>query len=153
MSRRTSPAKEFLRKIRTEQKEYQALVDSLETIRLSLMPSGIRYDKDKIQVSPVDIMPEKIAQLCETEDAIVEHMRNLDERRARAMTVTRQIDDPACRMVIELYYLTVGNDGLLRKWEEVADAMGYTQDHVLRDIHPKALREFERIVKENERSQ
>lgn len=41
-------------------------------LRYTLMPSAIRYDMDKVQTSPIDALPDRMAQISELEDNLME---------------------------------------------------------------------------------
>lgn len=41
-------------------------------LRYTLMPSAIRYDMDKVQTSPIDALPDRMAQISELEDKLME---------------------------------------------------------------------------------
>ena len=135
-------AKEYLKQIREEQVEIRALINRREEIRLSLYPKAITYDGIKVQTSPTDILSERTAKICELDDAITEQIERLDKRKAQAMKTNAQLEDSRCRQLISLYYLSTRADGKPLKWSEVANVMGYSEKHVIREIHPRALREF-----------
>lgn len=137
-----SDAKKYLKQIRSEQIEIRALLEQREVTRLSLYPKAITYDGSKVQASSRDILSERMAKICALDDAIVLHVKQLDERKAQAMQITAKIEDPVCRTLIELYYLSIRSDGRLMRWADVADMMGYDEKHVIKRIHPRALREF-----------
>ena len=41
-------------------------------LRYTLMPSAIRYDREKVQTSPIDALPDRMAQISELEDNLME---------------------------------------------------------------------------------
>ena len=41
-------------------------------LRYTLMPSAIRYDREKVQTSPIDALPDRMAQISELEDKLME---------------------------------------------------------------------------------
>ena len=41
-------------------------------LRYTLMPSAIRHDMDKVQTSPIDALPDRMAQISELEDKLME---------------------------------------------------------------------------------
>jgi hypothetical protein len=135
-------AKEYLRQIREEQVEARALMQKREETRLSLYPKAITYTGDKVQTSPGDILSERMAKLCEMDNALEAQLKKLDRRRAEAARIAYKIDDSKCRQLITLYYLSTKTTGELLRWKDVADIMGYHEKHVVQYLHPKALREF-----------
>ena len=56
----------FLKRIRRERHELKVVQETAAELRAMLLPSAIRYDKDRVQTSPVDIMPERIAEIAES---------------------------------------------------------------------------------------
>lgn len=135
-------AKEYLKQIRTEQIEANILRDRQETLRMSLYPKAITYDGDKIQSSPSDVFSEKMVKICELEKEVERHIKKLDKRKADAMRTTEKIEDSVSRQLIALYYLSTQKGGALLRWADVAKLMNYSQDHVIKVLHPKALRDF-----------
>lgn len=67
--------KSKLWEIRNIDAEIENLIEKYEALRLSLLPSAIRYDKDKVQTSPQDTMSEIASQLVDIENQIIEKKR------------------------------------------------------------------------------
>ena len=59
---------DFLKSIRHKRIELAAIKSYEEDLRLSLLPSGIRYDLDKVQTSPTDRMLEMVAKLTDMQE-------------------------------------------------------------------------------------
>ena len=57
----------FLKCIRSKRFELADLKEQRDEIYYSLMPSGIRYDLDKVQTSPTDRMPAVAGDLAEVQ--------------------------------------------------------------------------------------
>ena len=148
MGSRNVNVKELLRKIRTEKVEIRILLGKRETFAFSLYPSAIRYDRDRVQTSPKDLMSEGFAKICKLDMEIVKHIRAIENRRAFVMKVVREIEQPDLRLVLTLYYLATKPDGSLFKWEEVADAVHHDEKYVLHKLHPAALQEFKKAAEE-----
>ena len=53
----------YLGRVRNLIRKEQKLRRHIEELRLSLLPSGIRYDKDKVQTSPLDQMLEALSEI------------------------------------------------------------------------------------------
>lgn len=140
-------AKRFLRKIREEQGEIRILEGKREEIRLSLLPPGIRYDRERVQASPMDALPERVARMCEIDEEIASHLRELNRRRARAMGMIRRIEKSTYRLVLETYYLALKEDGRAMRWEDVARVTGYSEQAV-KWTHGRALEKFGEVMDE-----
>ena len=145
MARKISPAKELLRKVREEQKEYSVLVTKREQLLLSFYPQAIRYDKDHVQTTPEDVLPDRIADLCKLDDIIVAHIAEMDSRRVRAMSLVNKLEKSNHRLILTLYYFSVTDEGGLLRWEDVADVAGYTVDAV-KWTHGQALQELNKVL-------
>ena len=131
-------AKEYFRQIRKEQNEIRVLQNNIHSKELSLLPSGIRYDKDKVQVSGTgDVIVEKAAVIAEYRKELDESTVRLLERKAEAERLLRTLKDADEREVMRYYYMRP-EDGYLLTWEQVAIRMNYYKRHVLR-IHGNAL--------------
>ena len=144
--------KQYLRAIRSEQKELRILKEKRESVYYSLLPSAIRYDRDNVQQSPSDVMPDKIIRIVELTGEIDSHIKILERNKVQALRLIRQIDDSLCRQVIFLYYLTLKEDGKLMSWLDVAELMGYSEDWV-KHTHGKALKELNTVVGREKESQ
>ena len=80
--------------------------------------------------------------MCALDEEIACHIREMEARRAVAMSAIRKMGDPRHRMTLELYYLCTDREGRLHSWEDVAEAMGCSSSTVLTRLHPEALKEF-----------
>lgn len=137
------PAKTYLRRIRQEQREILLLMEQRERLRFSLYGRAIRYDQDKIQSSPVDTLGERLAEICDMDDLIVEHVKEMDARSVEAFRIIMDIDEPNSRMLLELYYLSLNKDGRLYSWDDIADELDCSRKYLLNNLHPRALELFE----------
>lgn len=141
-------AKEYLRNIRDEQRELQRLSNKMESILLNnALPSGIRYDKIKVQTSPEDPM-DIFVRVSGLQEEIDRHVKKLKRNKQRAMRLIHKMDrtpdSSKCRQVLTLYYLTLKDDKRLMSWLDVAEEMGYSEDWI-KHLHGKALLEFARF--------
>ena len=137
-------AKEYLKSIRNEQKELINLKAQKDSVYFSLLPSGIRYDRDRIQISPEDIFPDKVIRMTELTKEIDSHINYLERNKTKALRMIRKIENSKHRQVLIFYYLTLNMDGLPMSWIDVAELMGYSEDRV-KHIHGDALISFDLI--------
>ncbi|MBQ1294661.1 MAG: hypothetical protein IIY21_11520 [Clostridiales bacterium] len=133
-------AKEYLQRIRSERLEIQQFEERIEEQRYSLLPSGIRYDVDKVQTSPDDPMMRVYAEIDKLERKIKEHLERLTTRYNIAMSNILLLDKSEHRQVLALYYL--GQERLT--WAMVAEKMAYSEQHIY-ELHNDAIAELERI--------
>ena len=139
--------KEFFRQIRAEQKERKMLEEAISRRQMQLLPQAIRYDKEHVQTSPTDTISEAMAQIADHMTKLEELSGRLESRRSQAYEAVSALDRSEERQVMILYYLEMTPEGGLRTWENVADKMGYSVQHIHR-IHGEALRSISRIQKD-----
>lgn len=66
---------------RTQKKIYE-MQSKQRALRYRLLPSGIRYDRNKVQTSPADVLAEVEAEICSIDDDIAKLKdRKLEEQR------------------------------------------------------------------------
>jgi DNA-directed RNA polymerase specialized sigma subunit len=137
-------AKEFLQSIRMERMEVDHMSDMLEELRTSLLPSAIRYDKIDVQVSlPDDPMAETFAKIEEIETQIRDHLTGMMDKYNRAVALVLQLEKSEHRQVLQAYYL----DPAHPKWQQVADRLGYSEQHIFR-LHNDAIEQLEKDFKD-----
>lgn len=137
--------KVFLKGIRDKRFELKILKDKRDEIYYSLMPSGIRYDLDKVQTSPVDRMPVAAGDLEEAQQRIDALIDSLSHDINLAMRVVNQMQESKHRQLIMLRYF--GVDRKTTEWKYVADVMGYTEEYVRGELHGDAIKEARKIWK------
>ena len=81
--------------------EIDCVEETIETLRLQALPKGISYDKDRVQTSPKDMLPEYVAKIEEKErehseltkkylaavDEALELIKRIDGRNEQAVLV------------------------------------------------------------------
>lgn len=98
--------KHNLEVIRDNERSINAMRLELEALRYKASGVGaIRYDKDRVQVSPQDYMTMAIADVLELEKRISEQIDNIEEMKGQAYIIVRKIEAPEQRAIIEWYYL------------------------------------------------
>ena len=132
----------FLKGIRKKRRELRIIQDRIGQLRMSLYPSGIRYDIDRVQTSPTDRMVEVAAQLDEIERKEREHVRQILSDNDKAETLVSLMPTSEYRQLIYLRYLASDESS---SWESVANAMHYSSDHVRGRMHGAAIAEAREI--------
>ena len=126
-------------KARAAARDLGERIEELRTAAAGI--KAITYDKDKVQVSPRDYMPDVIAELIELEEEyarriIKYNMVVLDiEERISRLNDSRYVD------ILRYRYLS----GMT--WEQIATEKCYSFRHVIR-LHGAALQEFARQNKD-----
>lgn len=115
----------YLGKIRSLRRQARKLREQIDDLRYSLLPSGIVYDKDKIQTSPECQILNVYAKIDETERQLKDTLRAIEECRIKILRDTRLLP-PKERAVIISYYvdcLTIAN---------ISSMLGVTERHTFR---------------------
>ena len=97
-----------------------------QELRSCLLPSGITYDKDKVQTSPEDSMARIMAEVDELEGQIDALQRSRAFEILRISRVIDQMEDPREATVLDAYYLG------RKSMQEIADHLHYSERHVYR---------------------
>lgn len=142
---RNNDVLQFLKSIRTKRCELITLTDTRLSIQQMLMPAGIRYDIDRVQVSPADRMPDITADLVEIDNRLNRCIDKLTADIKLANLIIEQCPTAECRQLLLLRYIS--GDRKPYEWQEIAKQMGYSVSHVNGYLHGKAIREARVIWK------
>ena len=127
----------FFKMVRAERADIETLQLRIKELELSLLPRGIRYDRDKIQTSPSDQMIEVASKIDELERKMQSKLVKLNQDMVKAVTIVQAMPTPEYRQLITLRYLT----GSRTSWEQIAEIMGYSVEHVRGYLHKRSLEE------------
>lgn len=130
----------FFKTVRAERADIETLQLRIKELQLSLLPRGIRYDSDKVQTSPSDQMLEVAAKLDALERKMQAKLVKLNNDMVKAMEIVQAMPTPEYRQLLTLRYLT-GH----MSWEEIAEIMGYSQEHVRGYLHRAAIEESRKV--------
>lgn len=130
----------FFKSVRDERADIQTLQLRIAELEMSLLPRGIRYDTDKVQTSPSDQMLEVAAKLDALERKMQAKLVKLNKDMVKAMTIVQAMPTPEYRQLLTLRYLT----GRM-SWEQIAEVMGYSVDHVRGYLHKCAIDEARKV--------
>lgn len=97
-----------------------------QELRSCLLPSGITYDRDRVQTSPEDSMARIMAEVDELDGQIDALQRSRAFEILRISRVIDQMDDPREATVLDAYYLG------RRSMQEIAEHLHYSERHVYR---------------------
>lgn len=115
----------YLGRVRNLIRKEQKLRQHIEELRLSLLPSGIRYDKDKVQTSPLDQMLEALSEIDHYERKRLNVVKVLIDTRsiiARKLIILPQKE----YYVLSQYYLG------LKTMNDISEDLGVTERHAFR---------------------
>lgn len=130
----------FFKTVRAERADIETLQLRIKELQMSLLPRGIRYDTDKVQTSPSDQMLEVAAKLDALERKMQTKLVKLNNDMVKAMTIVQAMPTPEYRQLLTLRYLT----GHL-SWDQIAEVMGYSVDHVRGYLHKNAINEARKV--------
>ena len=139
----------FLKSIRSKRLLLNTLDLERKQLQSELFPSGIRYDRDRVQTSPSDRMPDIASDLLDLDKAIEVQITELSRDIHLANEVISQIQSPEYQQLLHLRYIVASkkNPRGIMNWEEVASEMGYSTRHVMGYMHGKAIAEARKIWK------
>lgn len=142
---RLKEIKDFFKNIRHEQAEIQELKNLIQEKELELLPRGIRYDSEKVQVSPDDITSRICAAITDLEMELGRQIMLLAKHQLVAEQMIKKLDDPNERRVMRYYYLST-IEGQLPTWNQVAIRMNYYESYV-KKVHGRALANLAKVGK------
>lgn len=131
----------FFERIRNERADIETLQMRIKALQLSLLPSGIRYDTDRVQTSPTDKMVEVASQVDALERKMKAKLTALNADMVKGISIVQAMPTPQYRQLITLYYLT----STKTSWDDVAAIMGYSTDHVKGYMKNKAFAEARNV--------
>ena len=116
---------QVLGRVRSLRKRKKAIRMKAEELRLSLLPSGITYDRDRVQTSPKETVLETMAKIDELDreyQSISADMMKLKQEMNEWFFVLPERE----RQVLRLYYIDC------KGVKYISDTMNITERHVFR---------------------
>lgn len=129
--------KDWFKQVRSEQYEIEHLKELIKSAEFGLLPSGIRYDRDKVQTSPDDTMSKVLAKAVDMQRELENSMAKLQERRIETEKRIQRLGNSNEREVLRYYYLDTER-GKPLTWAQVAYKMNFDERWVRR-IHNRAI--------------
>ena len=126
--------KQFLYSIRDEYKEIEELKMRIEELATSLLPQGIRYDKERVQTSPEDTTTDRMAEIGVYEGMLQKRLARLNRRRMMAQIGIDTLADSRQRQILDLYFLSDRRYTMA----DVAALVGYSKEQTYR-LYCRAL--------------
>lgn len=130
--------KNFFRNIRKTQIEILNLKEMYEKKEFALLPQAIRYDREKVQTTPIDSLFENEAEMLEIEGLLKKKLKELGSKKTKGEKIIERLENPSEREVLRLYYFSLGKNKNPMRWEDVAAKCNYTMRHTLR-LHSQAI--------------
>lgn len=129
-------AKELLRSVRPLRQELKLL---RQQENLMFSPKAVSYDGIKVQTSPEDRMFETVEAIKRLGRLIQDKENELAMKQLEAMTMIYSLNNSDYRKLLLLYYIDGDKP---KKWNEVAELMGYSESRV-KHLHGWALQELD----------
>ena len=105
-------AKQFLYSVRDEQKEIEEIGDRIYELEMSLLPGAMRYDVDRVQVSPTDTTTDRMAEISDYMSELKRKQSALTDKRLKAQRLINHLTDSRERQVLDIYFLSVKRPGM-----------------------------------------
>lgn len=129
----------FLKSIQAFDMQLLRLQSQQRALESCLLPSGIRYDKDKVMSSPED----QLSKICAEIDEIQAKMADIAYKKAQRIVevekVISKLSEEEYKTVLTLCYI----DHM--PISDIADKLGYSSDWVYKKRR-KATDELERFI-------
>lgn len=139
-------ARNILTSVREQQRAIFRMIEQTNYLKYSLYGHAIRYDSDKIQSSPGDIMCSRLVDVCDQDARIRKRQKKLNRRKDRIRAQLAGLVNEDHAQVLDLYYLSCTDAGRLYTWADVAKIMHKSEDHVRGALHRDALDKYNRLL-------
>ena len=141
MNENQKRADKYLTQIRDASKELTELIFQIDYLRYKASGAGaIRYDKDRVQTSPEDMMCEAISEAVYLEGKLSNRHKQLKAMREHTEKVLALWADNNAKF-IEIYYLNHGS------MTEAANRIGCSSRNIY-NVKFKALDEFSKYIQD-----
>ena len=141
----TKEAFEYLGQIRKVEREMKRLELAIQQASFSLLPGAVRYDKERVNTSPDDMLTKTFAEIDEMErelkanykkktEFLNEIYRTIEERMPED-TEAHQIE----KNVVTMYF--IGRQSI----QEISDTLNYSTRHTYR-LRNKGVRTFAEVM-------
>ena len=137
-------AKEYLSQVIKLKKKAESLTRKEEELRSRAEGlKAIVYDKDKVQVSAIDQMPDAIAELIETQVKLATTIASCYQYIARCEEMIGQLHSVKQAEVLRWRYIE-DNAGRQYYFSEIAEKMDIQDTSTVIKLHKRALKSFQK---------
>ena len=137
-------AKEYLSQVIKLKKKAESLTRKEEELRSRAEGlKAIVYDKDKVQVSAIDQMPDAIAELIETQVKLATTIASCYQYIARCEEMIGQLHSVKQAEVLRWRYIE-DNAGRQYYFSEIAEKMDIQDVSTVIKLHKRALKSFQK---------
>ena len=127
---------EYMMQVRRIELRIRRITLQIEELESSLLPQGIRYDKDKVQTSPEDTLSKIAGRISDLEKQRTQLVR---ERRLLLLEIQDaldRLDNEQEQIVLEAYYLS------RMSMREIAEMISYS----IRSVYTFRKRGIEKLA-------
>lgn len=140
MTENQNRSHKYLSRIRNAEKEMKEVLLQIEYLRYKASGCGaIRYDKDRVQTSPEDMVCESIAEAVHLENQLFGRSKELKAAIEFTENILKAWQDDKYARAIEIYYLNHGSMG------DIARSVHCSDRNVYR-IKNEALERFSQYI-------
>lgn len=132
-------AQEYLSQIRSINLKIQAINEEIAEIRAALGVQAIDYSKVPGSISGTDKTFKLICDLIDKQDELMEKYISLLDKKQEILSILYRLPK---HIYAELLYKRYFE---YKKWIEIADEMGYSEEHIKR-LHRVCLDEVEKML-------
>lgn len=111
---------EYMMQVRRIELRIRRISLQIEELESSLLPQGIRYDKDKVQTSPEDTLSKIAGKILELEKQRTQLVRERALLLMEIQDVLDQLENEQEQIVLEAYYLS------RMPMRDIADMINYS---------------------------
>ena len=132
-------ARDFLKRPTRIYGDIVTLQERIENLRMNMLPKAISYDKDRVQTSPQDPMPDFAAKIDELDRELVGRMKDYENAQDDVQDVIRQVNNADAREVLAKRYLGQ------KSWRSIERDMLWSRRSIFY-LHGIGLRDVEKIL-------
>lgn len=138
-------AKEYLSQYLDYLAEIETLSEEVIRLRSLAMKVTVAFESDGSVAGTrsTDKLERCVDRIMESESRLNARINELSSIRQSVFDTIMKVHDGKLRTLLLMRYIG-GNP-----FESIASKMGYTYNHVTKNIHPEALQEVEKILKES----
>lgn len=134
--------KEYLGQYVSAGNEIDTLMDEMQRLKSLAEKSTMSFDNDggASGSRKTDKIPEAVEKIMEIEEDIGKRVSELAVLRINIYNTICKVNDGKSRVILMKRY--IGN----ASFERISADMGYTYNHVVKNLHPEALAAVEKII-------
>ena len=134
-------AKQWLERARYAEIEIKELTELKDRIMASLQGGSLNIEGERVQTSVDNHTEKMLAEYADTVRMINVQIAEREIARKEILKAVATIEDERVRILLILRYLKN------KTWGEIAEELHYSQQHVIANLHRKALREIKEYIK------